>query len=342
MCERGGGALHRFFARRRSDRGNGGSLTGRCVAWKSVRPAFGNCTNVGAAYNAGMNADGRPSDESAAPLTALLLAGRREGRDDLARTAGYSYKALITVAGVPLIARVLDSLRAVARIGNVVISIDDAAVLRNVGAAAGLEVHASRVSPAASVADYLRTRPEVGPILVTTADHALLSAEMLAYFCGEADDIEADVVVGVVTESVFRAQYPESRRTFVALKGERLCGANLFLLRTPAAARAVRFWEHAGKFRKRPWRLASLFGVWNLLRFACGRLDRRTVIDRVSRVIGARVEVVELPFAEAAIDVDTPDDLETVERILAARADAQAESARPGGREIIQGGAHGR
>lgn len=342
MFERGGGALRRFFTRRRSDCGNGGSLTGRCAAWKSVRPTFGNCTNVGAAYNVSMNADGRPSDESAAPLTALLLAGRREGRDELARTAGYSHKALITVAGVPLIARVLDSLRAVVRIGHVVISIDDVSVLRNVDAAAGLEVHASRVTPAASVADYLRTRPEGGPVLVTTADHALLSAEMLAYFCGEADDIEADVVVGVVTESVFRAQYPESRRTFVALKGERLCGANLFLLRTPAAARAVHFWERAGQFRKRPWRLASLFGVWNLLRFACGRLDRRTVIDRVSRVIGARVEVVELPFAEAAIDVDTPDDLETVERILAARADARAESTRPGGRKIIQGGAHGR
>ena len=300
-----------------------------------------NCFDFGAAYNAGMNADERPSDESAAPLTALLLAGRRGGRDELARTAGYSHKALITVAGGPLIARVLDSLRVVARIGKVVISIDDASVLRNVDAAAGLEVHASRVSPAASVADYLRTRPEVGPVLVTTADHALLSAEMLAYFCSAAGDIEADVVVGVVTESVFRARYPESRRTFVPLEGERLCGANLFLLRSPAAARAVRFWERAGRFRKRPWRLASLFGVWNLLRFACGRLDRRTAIDLVSRVIGARVEVVELPFAEAAIDVDTQHDLETVERILAARADTSAESARPGGRKIMQEDAHG-
>ena len=300
-----------------------------------------NCFDLGAAYNAGMNADGHPSDGSAALLTALLLAGRRGGRDELARTAGYSHKALITVAGVPLITRVLDSLRVVARIGKVVISIDDASVLRNVDAAAGLEVHASRVSPAASVADYLRTRPEVGPVLVTTADHALLSAEMLAYFCSAAGDIEADVVVGVVTESVFRARYPESRRTFVALEGERLCGANLFLLRSPAAARAVRFWERAGRFRKRPWRLASLFGVWNLLRFACGRLDRRTAIDLVSRVIGARVEVVELPFAEAAIDVDTQHDLETVERILAARADTSAESARPGGRKIMQEDAHG-
>lgn len=275
---------------------------------------------------------GRPSDESAAPLTALLLAGRRGGRDALAQAAGYSHKALLPVVGAPSIARVLDSLRATAEIGNVVISIDDAAVLRGVDAATGLDVHASRGSPAGSVADYLQTRSDTGPVLVTTADHALLSPDVLAYFCGAARASEADVVVGAVTESVFRAQYPESRRTFVALKGERVCGANLFLLQTPAAARAVRFWERAGQFRKRPWRLASLFGVGNLLRFACGRLDRQAAIDRVSHVIGARVGVVELPFAAAAIDVDTPHDLATVERILTARDRAV------GG----HGGAHGR
>lgn len=269
-----------------------------------------------------MKADGRPSDERVAPLTALLLAGRRGGRDALARAAGYSHKALLPVAGVPLIARVLDSLRAAEEIGNIVVSIDGASVLRGVDVAAGLDVHASRASPAASVADYLRTRSDTGPILVTTADHVLLSPDVLAYFCGVARASAADVVVGVVTESVFRAQYPESRRTFVALKGERICGANLFLLRTSAAARAVRFWERAGQFRKRPWRLASLFGVGNLLRFACGRLDRQAAIDRVSHVIGARVEVVDLPFAAAAIDVDTPHDLATVERILTDRGRA--------------------
>ena len=303
----------------------GGSLTGRCVAWKSVSPASGNCTNVGGAYNAGMKtvrpepAACGPFIDRAAPLTTLLLAGRRGGRDALAQAAGHSHKALMPVAGVPLIAWVLGSLRAAAETGNIVISIDDAAVLHGVDAAAGLDVHTSQASPAASVADYLRTRSDIGPVLVTTADHALLTPDVLAYFCGAVRASEADVVVGVVTEAVFRAQYPESQRTFVALKGERVCGANLFLLRTPAAARAVHFWERAGQFRKRPWRLASLFGVGNLLRFACGRLDRQAAIDRVSHVIGARVGVVELPFAAAAIDVDTPHDLATAERILTAR-----------------------
>ena len=41
---------------------------------------------------------------------------------------------------------------------------------------------------------------------------------------------------------------------------------------------------------------------------------------RASAVIGARVAAVRLPFAEAAIDVDKPADLELVEAILGRRA----------------------
>jgi CTP:molybdopterin cytidylyltransferase MocA len=39
----------------------------------------------------------------------------------------------------------------------------------------------------------------------------------------------------------------------------------------------------------------------------------------VSRVIGVRATAVRMPFADAAIDVDKPEDLEAVERILAGR-----------------------
>lgn len=257
-----------------------------------------------------------------APVTALVLAGRRLSHDPLAQAKGHSHKARLVVDGMPLIVRVLASLRAASSVGNIVVSTDDATLLSDVDAAAGVELHASQPSPAASVLDYLRTHPESGAVCVTTADHALLSADMVEYFCAAADRSEADVVVGVITADVFRAQYIESRRTFFSLKGERVCGANLFLLRTPRAIRAVRFWERAGRFRKRPWRLVSLFGFGNLLRFVCGRLDRQTAIDRTSRVLGARVGVVDLPFAAAAIDVDTLHDLATVERILATRKSA--------------------
>ena len=218
-----------------------------------------------------------------------------------------------------MIVRVLNSLRAVRLVQNIVVSSDEASVLP-VGAEAGdITLHASLSSPAASVLDYFETHGAQGPVLVTTADHALLTPVMVEYFCTAAQQVEADVVIGVVSASLFRTRYPESRRTFFPLVGESWGGTNLFLLRTPQAARAVRFWVRAGRFRKRPWRLVGMFGWGNLLRFLLRRLDRPTALVQASRVLRAGVGLVEMPFAEAAIDVDTPHDLATVEQILAKR-----------------------
>ena len=269
-----------------------------------------------------MKNEGNPENSSNPKnpgLTALVLAGRRGPKDSLAHAAGQGHKACIAVAGVPMIVRVLTSLRAARLVRDIVVSIDDASVLADCAEAGGGRFHASQSSPAASVLDYFETHGAQGSVLVTTADHALLTPAMVEYFCATAQHSDADVVIGVVSASLFRAQYPESHRTFLPLADGSWGGTNLFLLRTPQAARAVRFWVRAGQFRKRPWRLVSTFGLGNLLRFLLRRLDRSTALVQASRVLGVRVGLVEMPFAEAAIDVDTPDDLVTVERILTAR-----------------------
>lgn len=262
----------------------------------------------------------QPTEESALPpVTALVLAGRRGPKDRLAHAASQSHKACIPVAGVPMIVRVLTSLRAVSLVQDIVVSIDEAAVLADCAEAGGIRFHASQSSPAASVLDYFEAYGEPGPVLVTTADHALLTPVMVEHFCTAAQHNDADVVVGVVSASLFRASYPESRRTFLPLADGSWSGTNLFLLQTPQAAQAVRFWVRAGQFRKQPWRLVSTFGLGNLLRFLFRRLDRTTALVQASRVLGVRVGLVEMPFAEAAMDVDTPDDLVTAEQILTTR-----------------------
>ena len=280
----------------------------------------GNCRIARRLYNASVS-DLPAAQKTPTPITAFVLAGRRGPIDALAQAAGESHKACIPVAGVPMLTRVVRSLGAVSWIQKIVVSGDDSTVLKNFQKAPAIEFHASRHSPAASVVDYAVSHQGNGPLLVTTADHALLSPRMLEYFFSAAEQTEADadVVIGVVAASLFRSYYPASRRTFITLKDESFCGTNLFLLRPPQAANAVRFWERAGQFRKRPWRLVSEFGFVNLLRFLLRRLDRQTAIEQASRVLQAQVGIVEMPFAEAAIDVDTRADLVTVEDILAKR-----------------------
>jgi len=260
-----------------------------------------------------------------APTPALLLAGRRGPADAVAAAAGVSHRALVPVAGIPMLVRVARTLLATPGLGPVRVSLDDPGILAREPAlaaevAAGrLTLHASRESPAASVADALADAP--GPLLVTTADHPLLTRAMLEHFLTRARASGADVAVGVVAASVVRAAHPASPRTFVPLRGEGWSGANLFWLRPPAAQRVAAFWRRAEQDRKRPWRLVRHFGMSTLAAFLLRRLDLDAALARVSRAVGARVVAVPLPFAEAAIDVDRPADLALAERLLAQRTE---------------------
>lgn len=269
--------------------------------------------------------DLRPGDAS---LTALVLAGRRGPGEPVAAAAGLSHKALVPVAGVPMLLRVVRSLRASRSVGRIVISIDEPSALEGLvelsspAGSSAVELHASLGSPSASVLDcFERLGPRV-PLLLTTADHPLLTAEMIDYFCAAAEASHGDVAVAVVEAAVVRARFPDARRTFIPLRGEHVTGANLFVLRTPGASRAVAFWRRAERHRKQPWRLIAAFGVPTLVRFALRRLDLEAALERASAVMGARVEGVRMPFAECAIDVDRLADLALAEQILAERSAA--------------------
>ena len=272
-----------------------------------------------------------------ARFTALVLAGSR-GRagDDLAAAQGEAHRALIPVLGVPMLVRVIRTLRAAPSIGAIIVSIDDPAALdgvpelRELAAAGALSLRRSESSPSRSVVAVLESLPPGAPVLVTTADHALLTPAMVEHFTGACAGGDADLRVGLVAASVLRAKYPESTRTYLPMRDDLYSGANLFAFLTPQAQRAAEFWVRAEALRKQPWRLALAFGPRALFLFWRRRLDLDAALERVSGVIGARVRAVRLPFAEAAIDVDKASDLALATRILTQR-EARAEPDREPG-----------
>ena len=116
------------------------------------------------------------------------------------------------------------------------------------------------------------------------------------------------------------AGFPDTRRTWLRFRDGAFSGCNLFLLaETEGAARAVGFWRRVEAERKRPLAMARLLGPLTLLRFALGRLALRDALDALERRCGARLAAVEMPFADAAVDVDKPADLALAEAALRAR-----------------------
>jgi GTP:adenosylcobinamide-phosphate guanylyltransferase len=252
-------------------------------------------------------------------FTALVMAANRAAGDVVARAHGVSHKCLVTVAGETMLSRVLRALDDSPRVGRIAISIEDPAVVAGIpGLAARLErgelaVVPSAASPCLSALTAITTLDDPWPLLVTTADHPLLSPAMVDHFCGEALTSGADVAVAVAPESVVLAEYPDALRTFLPFRGDRYTGCNLFALMAPRATRAVEFWRRLEAHRKHPWRLFRAFGPAAALGFVAAAMAA------VSRRLDVNAASVTMPFAEAAIDVDKLADLALVEDILRRR-----------------------
>lgn len=249
-------------------------------------------------------------------LTALVLAGSRGPDDPVARHCGVEHKCLAPVGGAPMLARVVQTLAASASVDRIFVSLTEPAILEGLPLAGSCTALTSAASPSASVLQALEQVPDALPMLLTTADHPLLSPAMVDRICAEARASGADLVAGLTEATVIRRAYPNARRTYLRFAEAAYSGANLFVLVTPASQRAVAFWRRVEQERKRPWRLVRAFGLRPLLAYLLGRLTLDDAMAWASEVIGARIVAVRLPFAEAAIDVDKPDDLMLVESIL--------------------------
>jgi CTP:molybdopterin cytidylyltransferase MocA len=258
-------------------------------------------------------------------VNALILAGSRGPDDPMAKAAGVSHKALLPVAGVPMLLRVVEALRETGGIERIYVCIEDARVIFQVPALEAL--HRARVleavpaaeSPAASVAAALRRIDLTEPLLVTTGDHPLLTPAILQRFLESAPK-DCDLAVALAPADVVAAAYPGAIRTFYRLGKQRFSGCNLFLVRSPNVARVADFWRGLEAHRKRPMRLIWQIGPLALIKVVLGMMNAEQAFAYLSRKAGATIRHVELPIAEAAVDVDKPADLELVERIFASRA----------------------
>ena len=155
------------------------------------------------------------------------------------------------------------------------------------------------------------------PLLVTTADHALLDTAMIAQFCAEAEG--ADLAIGVVTKSALEKRLPQSRRTWLGFRRGKYTGANLFALGSPEATKAIALWREVEQDRKKGWRLLLALGWPGIL----GLLRIRTLdqtLDAMGRRLGLSLRAVRLDDPLAAVDVDKPQDHQLVTAILERRA----------------------
>lgn len=251
--------------------------------------------------------------------TAIVVAGSRPGADPFAEAYGTDLKALIPVGGAAMVARPVAALLESAEIARVRVLAQQcdriAAVLP---ADPRLSVEPSGTTIAETLETVLADPATRYPLLVTTADHALLDPAMIADFCAKADG--ADLAIGLVERSSLLARLPQSRRTWLKFRGGAYSGANMFAFGNARAVKAVELWRSVEQDRKRGWRMIAALGPAALLGAVLRWRTLEQTLETIGRKLGLTIRKVELADPLAAVDVDKPADHDLVTAILQGRA----------------------
>ena len=260
--------------------------------------------------------------------TAVVLAGSRPEKDVLAAEFKLPLKAMVPIAGAPMISHVVRTLVQCPSIARILIvaqnpDVLDCAELRSLAEQRPIDRVIGKGGIAESLLGLAGTDAAPWPILVTTADHPLLTPAMIEHFLARSE--ESDASLAVVDRTVLAGHYPQSRRTWLRFRAGAYTGANLFTLRTPRSAAGLKALARGEASRKNQLKLLWHFGP----ALAFGALTRtmslEQVVARGGSGLGMKLARVVLPFAEAGMDVDSMNDWRFADRFLSERHPARPE-----------------
>lgn len=255
-------------------------------------------------------------------LTAIVLAGDRTKADSLINHTAAGSKAMIDLDGVPMVRRVLDSLRASGVVGRIRLAGPEATEVARDAELQGwvdrgeIDWSEPGVSPSTSAYNAMRSLDSREAVLLTTADHPLLTPEIVDAFGRQSLADDVDVAVGLAPYALIAETYPGIKKTVLRFSDGEFCGCNLFAFITPEGRRAARFWRRIEQQRKKPLVVIGLLGWSAVIRYRLGLLSLEEALAKLSKRLGLRIRAVILPYANAAIDVDSIADLMLVKGAL--------------------------
>lgn len=245
----------------------------------------------------------------------VALPAGGEVRPDRVAGLGTRYKALAQLAGKPLLAWVIEALRATPLVGRIALVASDP-VLNELGHLADL-ADRDRGSGPANLAQAARMLGVDGEILITGCDTPFMTKEAIECFVRACED-DADLYYSYVRSAEFEAAFPGTPYLKIRLRDGDYVGGSLHLARAEAVLELEPILQQAFELRKRPLRLLRLLGVWPILKYVGRRLTVEDIERRASAILGRACRGVLVPYPELAFDVDKPEHLETA-RAVAAR-----------------------
>jgi GTP:adenosylcobinamide-phosphate guanylyltransferase len=248
-------------------------------------------------------------DSEFRPLRLVVLAGHGLAPADvdaLAERFGERHRCLIPLAGRPLIAHVLQTAAQHPRVASLAVCVEREAfdpvwdVLTRLPGRGSVALVEAREDIAASV--RAAAQDWDGPLLVTTADHALLSPESIDAM---ADALEGcDVTFALARREAVEAAHPSALRSYLTLRDGAFATCDLYGMAHTRFVDAVEVFRGARIGGRESARVLRAIGFVGLALMRLGLESLSGAVVRASRRMGLRVRAVILPDGTQAIDVD--------------------------------------
>jgi len=228
-------------------------------------------------------------------------------------------KALIDVAGKPMIQWVLNALGGAKSVENVIIV--------GLSAADGLTCakplhyvpNQGRMlaNITIGVQKSLQLNPQEQHVFIVSSDIPALQAEMVDWLAANAMQTNADIYYGVCPQAVMEARFPTSKRTYTKLKDMQVCGADINIIHVNQVTVHLETWEQLIGNRKSPLKQAAVIGFDTLIQLALRQFTLQGLVACACQRIGITGRAIIWDKAEPCMDVDKPHQLEIMRADLA-------------------------
>lgn len=244
----------------------------------------------------------------------------------------YSYsrgeaKALIDMAGKPMIQWVLDALSEAKTIDRVVvIGLSDKSNLRCKKPLTYLSNQGKMLENLkAGTAKVMELNPKAKYVLFVSSDIPGITGEMVDWAVNTCMQTQHDLYYNVIRREDMEKRFPTSKRTYTPLKDMEVCGGDMNMARTAIVSQNSEFWNKLIEARKSPPAQAALIGPDIIFKFLFRQLTIDDVIQRVADKLGLKGRAIICPYPEVGMDVDKPHQLEIMRADLAKRARASSQ-----------------
>lgn len=256
-------------------------------------------------------------------MDVIVMAGGVPGQKDAlyAVTQG-GYKAMLEVAGKPMIQWVLDalsespSIQRVAVVGLPPLTALDCEKPLIMLANTGEIVENVR----AGAVELAKHNPDGAKVLILSADLPALKAEMVEWLVGQIEASDHDLYGFVLNRKSVEAFNCGEQRVYAHLKDAEVCLADAAGLLTSFANRVEHpLWQKLIEVRQSPTRQAALLGYDVLFLLMLRQLKLKEAEAAINRRLGVNATAIPCPYPELALDVDRPRDLEVLNDLLIKR-----------------------